>query len=97
MSPVILGNSLGINPIKPGRICNCVISTTYPGRTHRTFECPIRLHAQHHTCPGWTAAGVRIGSCWIGEDLTPACRKESATFAATLPTAWAAGGVDVAF
>ncbi len=28
MSPVIVGNNICVNPTRPGRICNCVISTT---------------------------------------------------------------------
>jgi hypothetical protein len=97
LSPVIVGTTLGVIPSKLGRSCDCVISRTYPGKPHRTFECPIRMHRDHHTCPGWTAAGVRIPSSWAGDDITPACRKEWAAFAPTLPTSWAAAGVDIAF
>ncbi len=98
-NPCLLSSSATASAAQPhlGRTCKCVISTTYPGKPHSSFEFPIRFHAQHCTCPGWTAAGVRIGTCWIGDALSPACSKEWATFAATLPTSWASRGVDVTF
>ena len=97
LSPLIIGTTLGLTSIKPGRECACLISKAFPGRSHRGFECPLRLHTQFHICPGWSAAGQRIPTSWVGDDITPACRKEWASFAATLPTSWASGGIDVAF
>ena len=79
--------------------CTCAISVAFPGRLHRNFECPIRLHATYNNlnCPGWTSAGARIPACWNGDVLTPACRAEWRAFAPTLPISNVAKGVDVAF
>ena len=74
-----------------------MISTRFPGRDHYTFECPMVYHLQFGACPGWTAGGDRIPGSWTGDDITPACRAEWRTFAASLPVADTAGGVSVAF
>jgi hypothetical protein len=97
VSALIVGNSLGLAVIAHGRLCSCSISAAFPGRSHRPFECPLKYHSLKGQCPGWTPAGARIPSCWVGDDLTPACRADWASFAATLTTSLAASGVDVAF
>ena len=97
VSGLVIGNNIALASLGPGRPCSCAIASAYPGRLHRPFECPIRFHQHLGQCPGWTAAGARIPSCWISEDLTPACRAEWANFAKTLPSAHAAAGIDVVF
>ena len=97
VSALIVGNNLGLAVIAHGRLCSCSISVAFPGRPHRPFECPIKYHNLKGQCPGWTSTGTRIPSCWVGEDLTTACRADWAAFAATLPTPFAASGVDVSF
>jgi hypothetical protein len=92
-----VGSNIGLNVPTFGKGCTCAISTAYPGRIHRPFECPIRYHASLGACPGWTAAGIRIPACWIGDDLTDACRAEWRTFAQVLPNSMVAQGVEVAF
>ena len=78
------GTDIGFD-IAGGRACVCAVSANFPGRTHRPFECPIRIFATHNKCPGWTAAGTRAPGCWNGDVLTPACRAEWRAFAPTLP------------
>jgi hypothetical protein len=97
VSALIVGNSLGLAVLAHGRLCSCSISAAFPGRSHRPFECPLKYHSRKGQCPGWTPAGTRIPSCWVGDDLTPACRADWSSFAATLTTSLAASGVDVAF
>jgi hypothetical protein len=97
VSALIVGSNIGLNIASFTRGCSCPISLAYPGRSHRSFECPIRYHASLGACPGWTAAGVRIPACWNGEDLTDACRAEWRTFAQVLPSSMVAQGVEVAF
>ena len=75
ISPLIVGTDIGLN-IPYGRTCACAVSTAFPGRQHRPFECPIRLHATLGNCPGWTPAGARIPAFWNGDVLTPACRAD---------------------
>ncbi len=94
VSALIVGNNLGLAVIAHGRLCSCSISVAFPGRAHRPFECPIKYHTLKGQCPGWTPAGTRIASCWVGDDRTPDCRADWAAFAATLPTSFAASGVD---
>lgn len=96
-SALVVGTALGLAQLGPGRTCSCTISAAFPGRTHRPFECPIRYHQIRGQCPGWTAAGARIPSCWVGDDLTPACRDEWRDFATTLENARAAHGAQVSF
>jgi hypothetical protein len=96
IAPLIVGNDIGID-IPGARPCMCAVSTAFPGRHHRPFECPIRLHTAFGRCPGWTAAGARIPAAWNGEDLTPACRAEWRIFAPTLPVSNIARGATVNF
>ena len=97
ISTLIVGTDIGLPVPITGTGCTCAISVAYPGRLHRNFECPLRLHATYNRCPGWTAAGARIPACWNGDVLTAACRTEWRAFAPTLPISNAARGVDVAF
>jgi hypothetical protein len=97
ISPLIIGTTLGVQATKPGKRCHCAVHAAFPGREHFSFECPMAYHLLHGTCPGWTAAGARIPSCWTGDDITPACRTEWRNFAATLPVSHTAGHVQVAF
>ena len=87
---------IGID-IPVGRPCICPISVAFPGRHHHPFECPIRIHAAHGRCPGWTAAGACIPASWNGEDLTPACQAEWRAFAPSLPVSNIARGQVVNF
>jgi hypothetical protein len=96
IAPLIVGADIGID-ILNGRACVCAIAAAFPGRTHRPFECPIRLHATFGRCPGWTAAGARIPASWNGENLTPACRAEWRAFALTLPLSNIPRGATVNF
>ena len=96
ISTLIVGTDIGLPIPIAGTGCTCAISVAFPGRLHRNFECPIKLHATFHQCPGWTPAGTRIPSGWNGDVLTPACRDEWRAFAPTLPASNAARGVDVA-
>ena len=97
ISTLIVGTDIGLPIPIAGTGCTCAISVAFPGRLHRNFECPIKLHATFHQCPGWTPAGTRIPACWNGDVLTPACRDEWRAFAPTLPISNAARGADVAF
>ena len=97
ISPLIVGSNIGLNIPSFSKGCLCAVSTAYPGRIHRTFECPIKYHATLGACPGWTAAGTRIPACWNGDDLTDACRAEWRTFVQVLPSPNIAQGVEVAF
>ena len=97
ISPLIIGTTLGVQATKPGKRCHCAVHAAFPGREHFSFECPMAYHLLHGTCPGWTAAGARIPSCWTGDDITPTCRTEWRNFAATLPVSHTAGHVQVAF
>ena len=92
-----MGTDIALPIPAAGTGCTCAVSVAFPGRYHRNFECPLRLHSTFGNCPGWTAAGARIPDCWNGDVLTAACRTEWRTFAPTLPTANLARGVDVAF
>ena len=96
-SPLICGNNHGLTAPLSCRLCSCAISRAYPGRIHYPFECPIRLHTQRGSCPGWTAAGLRIPASWAGDDITPACQAEWRTFAATLEPARVVGSNEVRF
>jgi hypothetical protein len=97
ISPVIVGSDIGLNIPTFSRGCLCPISTAFPGRLHRPFECPIKYHAALGACPDWTAAGARIPACWNGDDLTDACRAEWRTFVRALPCSKIAQGAEVAF
>jgi hypothetical protein len=97
ISPLIVGNNIGLAIPSFNKGCLCAVSIAYPGRTHRPFECPIRYHASLGACPGWTAGGVRIPACWNGDDLTDACRAEWRTFAQVLPHSQVCQGAEVAF
>ncbi len=97
ISALIVGTDIALPIPAAGTGCTCAVSVAFPGRHHRNFECPLRLHSTFGNCPGWTAAGARIPACWNGDVLTAACRTEWRTFAPTLPTANLARGVDVAF
>ncbi len=97
MSALVIGDNLGIPIPVPGRPCTCAVSLAFPGKDHRTFECPIRYHRVMGQCPGWTPLGARIPACWAGNELTPACRADWKTFADRLPVARAASGVSVSF
>ena len=96
-SPVIIGNNFGLANIPTGRPCPCAVTSAYPTRAHRTFECPLKYWAFRGGCPGWTAAGVRIPSHWNGDDITTACQMEWRTFAANLPSARSMGSFKVKF
>ena len=96
IAPLIVGADIGID-IPGGRPCVCPISVAFPGRSHRPFECPIRIHASFGRCPGWTAAGALIPASWKGEDLTAACWAEWRVFAPTLPVSNIARGAVVNF
>jgi hypothetical protein len=97
VSKVVVGNSLGFTGTLGGRPCLCSISTAFPGTKHIPPECPIRYHQRFNRCPGWTVAGTRIPACWVGDELTPACRAEWRDFAAPLSTPRAAGTFVVNF
>jgi hypothetical protein len=96
-SKVIVGDSLGLPGTISGKACACAISLAFPGTKHIPAECPIRYHQRYNRCPGWTAAGTRIPACWVGNELTPACRADWKDFAATLITPRAAGTFVVNF
>jgi hypothetical protein len=96
-SALIVGPALGLARLGPGRPCACAINAAFPGRQHRTFECPLRYHQVRGRCPGWTPAGSRVPACWTGDDLTPACRDEWRDFAATLEVSRASLGAQVNF
>ncbi len=97
ISPLIVGSNIGLNIPSYTKGCLCAVSTAYPGRIHRAFECPIKYHATLGACPGWTAAGVKIPACWNGDDLTDACRAEWRTFVQVLPCSNMAQGTEVSF
>jgi hypothetical protein len=97
MSPLIIGNKLGIAITDGARPCSCTITRAFPGRVHYPFECPLRYHAQRGTCPGWTSYGTRIPTAWAGEDITPATQAEWRAMVPSLATARAAGGKDAQF
>ena len=96
-SKVIVGDSLGLPGAIGGKACTCAISLAFPGTKHIPAECPIRYHQRYNRCPGWTAAGTRIPACWVGNELTPACRADWKDFAAPLITPRAAGTFVVNF
>ena len=97
LSQLICGDNFGLAAPPPGRNCPCAISSTFPGRFHRVFECPIRYWTVNGKCPGWTSAGTRIPTCWNGDSITTACQTEWRTFAATLRSAKTVGNVEVRF
>jgi hypothetical protein len=96
-SPLVIGTTLGFTCAKPARKCHCPIATAFPGRDHFFYECPLLYHSVHGSCPGWTASGTRIPTCWVGDDITPACRASWKTFSAKLDSAHAAAGVVAPF
>jgi hypothetical protein len=96
-SPLVIGTTLGFACAKPARKCHCPIATAFPGRGHFFYECPLLYHSVHGSCPGWTASGTRIPTCWVGDDITPACRASWKTFSAKLDSAHAAAGVVAPF
>jgi hypothetical protein len=73
------------------------IATAFPGRDHFFYECPLLYHSVYGSCPGWTATGTRIPTCWVGDDITPACRASWKTFSAKLDSAHSAAGVVAPF
>jgi hypothetical protein len=92
-----VGSNIGLNIPSFNKGCLCAVSTAYPGRIHRPFECPIKYHATFGACPGWTAASTRIPACWNGNELTNACRAEWRTFAQVLACSNVSQGVEMAF
>jgi hypothetical protein len=97
LSALIIGTNHGVTIQGNPRCCTCAISRAFPGRTHFPFECPIKYHAQRGVCPGWTAAGVRIPTAWVGDDITQATQAEWRAFQATLTSANVAGRTEVSF
>ena len=97
LAQLVCGNNFGMASPPPGRPCPCTISVAFPGRHHRTFECPFKYWQLRGSCPGWTAAGTRIPTSWNGDDITTACQAEWRLFAAALPPAKGLTGREVTF
>jgi hypothetical protein len=97
LSALIIGTNHGVAIPGNPRLCTCVISKAFPGRTHFPFECPIKYHAHRGVCPGWTATGLRIPTAWSGDDITAATQAEWRAFQATLANANVAGRTEVSF
>ena len=97
LSALIIGNNFGVTVPGNPRTCACVITKSFPGRLHFPFECPIKYHKNRGSCPGWTAAGLRIPSAWEGDNITAATQAEWRTFQATLLRSNVAGSTEVSF
>ena len=94
VAPVVVGDDRGIVDLVR-RPCPCAVAVAFPASPHRSWECPLKYHAQLGSCPGWTAAGTRIPGAWNGNNLAPATVTEWRNFIQThaLASAHTAPGV----
>ena len=66
VSGLIIGNSIALASLGPGRPCTCAIASAYPGRLHRPFKCPISTST-------WVSA--RVGPLQASKSLRAGLRK----------------------